>query len=107
MLNKFQDAPLIGLEFLVEILHGPSSAGPSGGSTDPIYHCILCDKTFDAAGVISDVLSAEHRLAYMVRTRVYVYVHVNVVLLELAIRDTVQSCTQTKWTMFVVKWKAE
>ena len=57
-LEKYRDAPLIGLEYLVEI--------QSSRHSDPIFKCLLCKKTFDEDGVIPDLISPEHRLAYLV-----------------------------------------
>ncbi len=55
-LEQFREAPLIGLEFIVEIQDGPS------------YKCALCNKSFsDDDGVLADVVSVEHRMAYLVR----------------------------------------
>ncbi len=58
ILDKFKEAPLIGLEYVVEIIHGPS--------VDPSYECLLCNTRFDSSGVVSDVVSASHRLKYLV-----------------------------------------
>ncbi len=58
LFDKFKDAPLMGLEYLVEVIHGPN--------VDPTYECILCRTTLTAKDVISDVVSARHRLKYLV-----------------------------------------
>ena len=60
MLNEFNDAPVIGLEFILEIVNDVSTNPP------PSYHCLLCNKSLESAGLISDVISAEHRIAYLV-----------------------------------------
>lgn len=57
VLDKFKDAPLIGLEYLVEIIHGPNA--------EPTYECLLCCTCLDSQGVISCMVSAKHRLRYL------------------------------------------
>lgn len=57
LFDKFRDAPLIGLEYLVEIIHGPN--------VDPTYECLLCKRQLEAQSVISCVVSANHRLKYL------------------------------------------
>lgn len=57
LFDKFKDAPLIGLEYLVEIIHGPN--------VDPTYENLLTKTTLNAKDVISDVVSARHRLKYL------------------------------------------
>lgn len=56
-LDQFNDSPLVGLEYIVEIVCANSP---------PKYHCFLCDRDFEAFNLISDVLSAEHRFEYLV-----------------------------------------
>ena len=56
--DKFKDAPLIGLEYIVEIIHGPN--------VDPTYECLLCKTSLKSSDVISCVISAKHRLKYLV-----------------------------------------
>jgi hypothetical protein len=58
LFDKFKDAPLLGLEYLVEIIHGPN--------VDPTYECLLCRTTLESKDVISCVVSARHRLKYLV-----------------------------------------
>ena len=54
-LEHFRVAPLIGLEFIIEIQDVPS------------YKCALCNKSInDEDGVIPDIISVEHRMAYLV-----------------------------------------
>ena len=55
LFDKFKDVPLIGIEYLVEIIHEP----------DRTYECLLCMTTLDSKDVISDVGSAKHRLKYL------------------------------------------
>ena len=57
-LDKFREAPLIGVEYIVEILRPRS---------EPSYKCMICKNTFDAAGIIADLVSTTHRLKYLVR----------------------------------------
>ena len=56
LLDSFRDAPVIGAEFIVEILRPRDQ---------PLYHCCLCDTNFDAAGIVSCLISARHRLEYL------------------------------------------
>ena len=53
-----EDFPLIGLEYLVEIIQGPNA--------DRTYECLLCQTTLESKDVISCVVSARHRLKYLV-----------------------------------------
>jgi hypothetical protein len=57
LFDKFKDVPLIGLEYLVEIIQGPN--------VDPTYECLLCKTTLESKDVISCVVSARHRLKYL------------------------------------------
>ena len=57
-LEQYRDAPLIGLEYLVEIQGSRHS--------DPIFKCLLCNKTLNEEGVIQDLTSPVHRMAYLV-----------------------------------------
>ena len=57
ILENFNDAPLIGLEYLVEIIHKPN--------VEPTYECLLCMATLETKDVISDVVTARHRLKYL------------------------------------------
>eukprot|EP00095_Tigriopus_kingsejongensis_P011972 snap_masked-scaffold906_size82779-processed-gene-0.4 protein:Tk11972 transcript:snap_masked-scaffold906_size82779-processed-gene-0.4-mRNA-1 annotation:"conserved hypothetical protein" len=56
ILDQFRDGPLVGIEYVVEIIRP---------CNPPNYHCFLCDRDFDGASLISDLLSAEHRLNYL------------------------------------------
>ena len=57
LFDKFKEAPLIGIEYIVEIIHGPN--------VDPTYECLLCHKSLDSKDVISCIISAKHRLNYL------------------------------------------
>jgi len=57
LFDNFKEAPLVGLEYLVEIINGPN--------VDPTYECLLCQTTLDAKEVISCICSAKHRLKYL------------------------------------------
>ena len=59
LFDKFKEAPLIGLEYIVEIIHGPN--------VDPTYENLLTKTSLDSKDVISSLISAEHRLKYLVR----------------------------------------
>ena len=56
-LTRFKEAPLIGLEYVVEILRSRS---------EPIYKCMICRRTFESDELIADVISTTHRLGYLV-----------------------------------------
>ena len=56
-LTRFKEAPLIGLEYVVEILRSRS---------EPIYKCMICRRTFESDELIGDVISTTHRLGYLV-----------------------------------------
>ena len=56
-LDRFREAPLIGVEYIVEILIPRN---------EPMYKCMICKNTFDAAGIVADLVSANHRLKYLV-----------------------------------------
>jgi hypothetical protein len=58
LLDAFRDAPVIGAEFVVEIVRPRDQ---------PLYHCSLCDTNFDAAGIVSDLISAHHRVEYLAK----------------------------------------
>lgn len=58
LLAKFREAPLIGLEYIVEILNQDQ---------DPIYKCLLCSSKHDVKGIVGDLVSAKHRLTYLKR----------------------------------------
>ena len=60
LLDEFKEAPLIGIEYLVEVIG-------SGPKSDPTYRCELCNTTLTHGGVISCLISAAHRLNYLVR----------------------------------------
>ena len=57
LFDKFKEAPLIGIEYIVEIIHG--------ANVDPSYECLLCHKSLESKDVISCVISAKHRLRYL------------------------------------------
>jgi len=57
LFDKFKEAPLIGIEYIVEIIHG--------ANVDPSYECLLCCKSLDSKDVISCLISAKHRLKYL------------------------------------------
>jgi hypothetical protein len=63
LLDKYRDAPLVGIEFIVEVA---PSANADGEDDEPAYHCFLCDRPTDVVGLIPCIISAEHRLAYLV-----------------------------------------
>jgi hypothetical protein len=55
-LDNFREAPLIGLEYIIEILRPRQ---------DPIYKCMICKQSFDLAGLIADLVSVNHRMGYL------------------------------------------
>ena len=83
ILDKFKEVPLIGLEYIVEVIHGPS--------TDPTYECLLCNTKFDSSGVVSDVVSAFHRLKYLVSSQSCVWMTLFLNCYVLTIAGTVLS----------------
>ena len=56
--NVPKESPLIGIEFIVEI-QGADKA-------ENKYHCFLCDRDFEATALVSDLVSGEHRMNYLV-----------------------------------------
>ena len=68
-LEEYRDAPLIGLEYLVEIQGSRHS--------DPVFKCLLCNKTFDEEGVIQDLTSPDHRYAYLVIILIWIFTFYN------------------------------
>jgi len=59
LLDKYKDAPLVGLEYIVEV-------SSSAEEDEPVYHCFLSDRPTDAVGLIPCIISPERRLAYLV-----------------------------------------
>lgn len=53
--------PLIGLEFILELL-------PSDQTEEPRYMCALCDKRGDPRTFPNHLRSFNHHMAYLVRT---------------------------------------
>ena len=90
--DKFKDAPLIGLEYIVEIIHGPN--------VDPTYECLLCKTSLKASDVISCVISAKHRLKYLV-SHVYFMFHPHFELLRN--HTLVKFLSQIKFKTIVAK----
>ncbi len=58
LLASYQDAPLIGIEFVVEVRRP---------GLDQIYFCYLCNRQTDRVGLIPCLISAKHRLAFLRR----------------------------------------
>ena len=56
LLEKYTVGPLVGLEYVVEVLVGRS---------DPEYKCALCRISSNILFIMEHLLSANHRLAYM------------------------------------------
>ena len=61
LLDKFVVGPVLGLEYVVEVLVGRA---------DPEYRCALCCISSSVHDIMPHLLSAIHRLAYMVRMQV-------------------------------------
>ena len=57
LLDSFLDGALIGLEYILELRQGKS---------EPIYRCLLCNKETQVFDLVVDIMSAEHRLKYLV-----------------------------------------
>ena len=58
LLEKYIVGPVIGLEFVVEVLVGRA---------DPEYRCALCRIISNILDIMEHLLSADHKLAFMVR----------------------------------------
>ncbi len=58
LLGRFDQEPLIGIEFLVE--------EQSLNNAESTFRCLLCQRDFSLIGIISDLLGAEHRIKYLV-----------------------------------------
>jgi len=56
LLPLYKAAPLIGVQFIVEVL---------AGDEDPEYHCLLCKFKSGPSELMFHLLSAEHRLCYL------------------------------------------
>ena len=57
LLPLFQAAPLVGVEYIVEILVD---------NDDPIYSCLLCKFRADVKELLYHLMSAQHRMSYLV-----------------------------------------
>ena len=57
LLPLYKAAPLVGLQFVVEVL---------AGSAPPTYYCFLCKAELTLKELMFHLLSAEHRLSYLV-----------------------------------------
>ena len=60
LLEKYRAAALVGLEFAVEVWWQ--------GERDPRHHCLLCNFQCGIMEFMFHLLSAQHRLNYMVRS---------------------------------------
>ena len=58
LLERFKEAPLLGLEFIAEILRPKK---------DPLYYCFLTSKELEVRDLVKCVTSAQRRLIYLVR----------------------------------------
>jgi len=56
LLPLYKAAPLVGLQFVVEVL---------AGSAPPTYYCFLCKAELTLKELMFHLLSAEHRLSYL------------------------------------------
>ena len=62
LLKQYKAAPLIGLEYIVEIV---------GEKGEPDYACLLCKFECKTRELMYHLLSAHHRLFYLVRNSKY------------------------------------
>nr|XP_018908333.1 PREDICTED: uncharacterized protein CG7065-like isoform X2 [Bemisia tabaci] len=69
-LDEFNEAPIIGLEFLVELTN-PDPAN------EPRYICLLCDKRGDPRSILKHMTSQSHYQKYLGRYFRLVYVALN------------------------------
>ena len=53
----YKAAPLVGLEYIVEVLQQTG---------DPQYNCVMCKFISGPADIMYHLLSAQHRLFYLV-----------------------------------------
>ncbi|XP_063708064.1 uncharacterized protein CG7065-like [Culicoides brevitarsis] len=60
-LDKFKLAPLVGLEYIMELV--PDEMDSEAAKTS--YHCILCDKRGDQHTIMAHITSYNHRTKYL------------------------------------------
>lgn len=58
-LDKFKLSPLVGLEYIMELIPDASEGG------EPSYHCILCDKRGDPRTIMAHLTSYNHRVKFL------------------------------------------
>lgn len=58
-LGNKQTKPLIGMEFVVELVDSKAK--------EPFYVCTLCDKRCDPRNIVPQLVSHRHRMKYLVR----------------------------------------
>ncbi|XP_063985808.1 uncharacterized protein CG7065-like isoform X2 [Diachasmimorpha longicaudata] len=58
-LDRHQSSPLVGLEYLLELVDNESC--------EPSYTCVLCDKRGDPRTVMAHITSYNHRITYLNR----------------------------------------
>lgn len=58
-IGKAQNKPLIGLEYVVELL--------DVNAKEPFYICTLCDKRCDPRNIMPQITSHRHRMKFLVR----------------------------------------
>ncbi|KAK0089137.1 hypothetical protein PV326_004578 [Microctonus aethiopoides] len=58
-LDRHQSSPLVGLEYLLELV--------DNDSCEPSYTCVLCDKRGDPRTVMAHITSYNHRITYLNR----------------------------------------
>ncbi|XP_044004555.1 uncharacterized protein CG7065-like [Aphidius gifuensis] len=58
-LDRHQSSPLVGLEYLLEII--------DNDSPEPSYKCVLCEKRGDPRTVMAHITSYNHRMTYLHR----------------------------------------
>jgi hypothetical protein len=64
LLPQYRVAPLVGTEFLLEVVNLEA---------EPAVSCFLCHFTCDLEGLMYHLLSARHRLAFLVNNFYEVY----------------------------------
>lgn len=58
-LDKFKLSPLVGLEYIMELVPDPNEIG------EPRYHCILCDRRGDPRTIMAHLTCFNHRTKYL------------------------------------------
>jgi len=66
LLSLHQGAPLLGVDFVAEVLIGRS---------EPDYHCLLCSTAVTVREVVVHLSTASHQLAFLAQAKPELYLH--------------------------------